>query len=41
MPHEEVDRMRARAVSLIDQAVAFADASPEPRLTTILEGVYA
>lgn len=38
---EEVAAMQAKVVSRIDAAVAFAEASPEPELSTILEGVYA
>lgn len=38
---EELDAMRAAAVTRIDAAVEFAEASPEPELSTIMEGVYA
>jgi len=36
-----MERYRAEASEIIDQAVAFAEASPEPSIDTILEGVYA
>ena len=36
-----LDAARASAVKEIDAAVAFAEASPEPDLSAILEGVYA
>jgi len=37
----EVERLRKEAQDIIEQAVAFAEASPEPSIDTILEGVYA
>lgn len=37
----EADRMAEEAKRLIEEAVAFAEASPEPSVETILEGVYA
>ena len=37
----EVDALRPQAVGVIDQAVMFAENSPEPDVATILEGVYA
>ena len=41
MDDTELDAIRARAYTAISAAVAFADASPEPSLDTIEEGVYA
>ena len=38
---DEYQRLEARASAIIEDAVAFADNSPEPDVTTILEGVYA
>lgn len=38
---EEADRIREQAYAAIEAAVAFAEASPEPDLSTIEEGVYA
>jgi len=38
---EEADRIEREAYAAIDAAVAFAEASPEPTLETIEEGVYA
>jgi len=37
----EADRIEQEAYAAIDAAVAFAEASPEPALETIEEGVYA
>lgn len=37
----ELERLRAAAQARIEQAVAFAEASPEPAVESILEGVYA
>ncbi|MFQ6001795.1 MAG: thiamine pyrophosphate-dependent dehydrogenase E1 component subunit alpha [Anaerolineae bacterium] len=37
----EASRMAEEARRLIEEAVAFAEASPEPSVETILEGVYA
>lgn len=37
----ELDSLRQQATQRIDEAVAFAEASPEPSVSTILEGVYA
>lgn len=37
----EASRMAEEARRLIEEAVAFAEASPEPPVETILEGVYA
>ena len=37
----QVDQIKERAYSVIDEAVEFADSSPEPDISTILEGVYA
>lgn len=37
----EANRMAEEARRLIEEAVAFAEASPEPSVETILEGVYA
>ncbi len=36
-----VETLRAEAQAQIEAAVAFAEASPEPELSTIMEGVYA
>jgi pyruvate dehydrogenase E1 component alpha subunit len=38
---QELERLRAEAKRRIEEAVAFAEASPEPDVSTILEGVYA
>jgi len=38
---EEADQIEREAYAAIDAAVAFAEASPEPALETIEEGVYA
>ena len=38
---DEYQRLEARASAIIEDAVAFADSSPEPDITSILEGVYA
>lgn len=38
---EEMARLRAEAVKRIEEAVAFAEASPEPDVSTIEDGVYA
>jgi pyruvate dehydrogenase E1 component alpha subunit len=38
---EEADQIEREACAAIDAAVAFAEASPEPALETIEEGVYA
>ena len=38
---EALEALREQAKTRIDEAVAFADASPDPDLATILEGVYA
>jgi pyruvate dehydrogenase E1 component alpha subunit len=35
------EAMRARAYQRVEEAVAFADASPEPDVAAILEGLYA
>ncbi len=37
----DLDEARRQAAAQIDDAVAFAEASPEPDVNTILEGVYA
>lgn len=37
----ELEQLRAAAQARIEQAVAFAEASPEPAVESILEGVYA
>jgi pyruvate dehydrogenase E1 component alpha subunit len=44
--HGLVDQAGLEAIdqevrAIVDQAIAFADASPEPDVKTILEGVYA
>jgi pyruvate dehydrogenase E1 component alpha subunit len=41
LTEEEADRIEQEAHASIDAAVAFADASPEPALEAIEEGVYA
>jgi pyruvate dehydrogenase E1 component alpha subunit len=41
MDETGLDAVRDRAYAAINSAVAFADASPEPSLDTIEEGVYA
>jgi pyruvate dehydrogenase E1 component alpha subunit len=41
LTEEEADQIEQEAYAAIDGAVAFADASPEPALETIEEGVYA
>jgi TPP-dependent pyruvate/acetoin dehydrogenase alpha subunit len=38
---EAAERIEQEACSAIDAAVAFAEASPEPSVETIEEGVYA
>ncbi len=38
---EELEALRQEAKDRIEQAVAFAEASPEPDVATIMEGVYA
>ena len=38
---EQLDQLREQAVKRIDESVAFAEASPEPRLDSVMEGVYA
>ncbi len=38
---DEIDSFRQRGEQIIEDAVAFADASPEPSIDTIMEGVYA
>ncbi|MCS7178530.1 MAG: pyruvate dehydrogenase (acetyl-transferring) E1 component subunit alpha [Anaerolineae bacterium] len=38
---EEADRIRDEAYAAVEAAVAFAEASPEPALESIEEGVYA
>ena len=37
----EAEETRQEAYRLVDESVAYAEASPEPDLSTILEGVYA
>ena len=37
----QLDAERAKATQRIDEAIAFAEASPEPSVDTILDGVYA
>ena len=41
LTEEEADRIEQEAYAAIDAAVEFAEASPEPALETIEEGVYA
>jgi pyruvate dehydrogenase E1 component alpha subunit len=41
LTEEEVDRMKEEAYAAIDTAVEFSEASPDPDLETIEEGVYA
>jgi len=38
---EEVEQIRQRAYQRVEEAVKFAEASPEPEVSTIMEGVYA
>jgi TPP-dependent pyruvate/acetoin dehydrogenase alpha subunit len=38
---DEVEQIRQRASDTIEEALRFAEASPEPDASTILEGVYA
>jgi pyruvate dehydrogenase E1 component alpha subunit len=37
----EVETIAEEAFQLIEEAVAFAESSPEPRVEEITEGVYA
>ncbi|MCS6845103.1 MAG: thiamine pyrophosphate-dependent dehydrogenase E1 component subunit alpha [Caldilineales bacterium] len=41
MEDDELDEVARQARARIEEAVAFANASPEPDVSTILEGVYA
>jgi len=41
LSEEALEQLQQEAKARIDQAVAFAEASPEPDVNTILEGVYA
>ncbi len=41
LTEEEIDRMKGEAYAAIDKAVEFSEASPDPELKTIEEGVYA
>jgi pyruvate dehydrogenase E1 component alpha subunit len=41
MSDEEIDALDAKAEKAIEQAVAFAEASPEPSMDTVEEDVYA
>jgi len=41
LTEEEADQIQQEASAAIDEAVEFAEASPEPTLETIEEGVYA
>jgi pyruvate dehydrogenase E1 component alpha subunit len=41
LPQAEIDALQAQALARIEAAVAFAQNSPEPELSTIMEGVYA
>jgi pyruvate dehydrogenase E1 component alpha subunit len=38
---EQKETIRQNAYLTIEEAVAFADASPDPDLSTIMDGVYA
>jgi len=38
---EDADRIEREAYAAIESAVAFAEASPEPDVATIEEGLYA
>ncbi|MBL8165126.1 MAG: thiamine pyrophosphate-dependent dehydrogenase E1 component subunit alpha [Anaerolineae bacterium] len=38
---DEANGMRDQAIKIIDDAVAFSDASPAPDVSSLLEGVYA
>ncbi len=39
--YEALAALQQEARERIEQAVAFAEASPEPDVSTIMEGVYA
>lgn len=41
LPQEEIDALQTAAQAQIEAAVVFAENSPEPELSSILEGVYA
>jgi pyruvate dehydrogenase E1 component alpha subunit len=41
LTEEQANQIEQQAYTAIDAAVAFAEASPEPALETIEEGVYA
>ena len=41
LTEEDADQLERRAYAAVDAALAFAEASPEPALATIEEGVYA
>lgn len=41
MTEEEIDRIKEEAYEAVDAAVEYSDASPDPDLKTIEEGVYA
>ncbi len=41
LTEEEADQIKQEAYAAIDAGVEFAEASPEPALETIEEGVYA
>ena len=41
LTEEEIDRIKEEAYAAIDSAVEFSEASPDPDLETIEEGVYA
>lgn len=41
LPPAEVDALQAQAQARIEEAVAFAKNSPEPEISSIMEGVYA
>jgi pyruvate dehydrogenase E1 component alpha subunit len=41
LSESELEGARSQAVARIEAAVAFAEASPEPSVDSIMEGVYA
>jgi pyruvate dehydrogenase E1 component alpha subunit len=41
LTEEEVDQIEKKAYQVVDESVEFAEASPEPDISTIEEGVYA
>ena len=41
LTEEEANRLEQEAYAAVDEAVEFAESSPEPDVATIEEGVYA